>query len=100
MPAESKDTPSYTSEAFLRGMKYSMAGFMQQCIERYTELTKIAPDKIKAAATPGLDDSSMLPEDWETKGELSGEAAKIVMKIIYAARFYRWDLPQSINYLA
>ena len=46
----------------------------------------------------GMDDNMFKPNEWVEKGELSGDAAKIIMKILYGARFYRWDLIRDINY--
>ena len=70
----------------VRGMRYEMLGFMQQCVER-------------SVATPGIDDRSFGVEDWTESGRLAPIAAK-VMEILYAARTYRFDLLHSVNSLA
>ena len=81
-------------------MQYSADGYMQQCVDRYLEHTGMQAKDSKFAETPGMDDNMFKPNEWIDKGELSGDAAKIIMKILYGARFYRWDLIRDINYLA
>ncbi len=51
------------------------------------ELAKLARDKLKSVATPSIDDHQISPEDFEEKGDLASCAAKIVMKVLYGARF-------------
>ena len=50
--------------------------------------------------TPTLDETAFSTADWETKGELAGVCAKIVMKVLFMARFYRYDLLFAVNSLA
>ena len=75
-----------------------MIGFLVQCIEKYLELAKLAKDKLKPVATPSIDDHQISPEDFEEKGDLASCATKIVMKILYGARWksvcsrYRYEV--------
>ena len=46
------------------------------------------------------DGYSLLPEVDEKEGELSGVAASVLMKLLYGARFARWDLLKAINLLS
>ena len=58
----------------------------------YGELAKIHPNSLKKVATPGMDDHQLKPEDFETEGSLSLDAAKIIMKALYGARLVRFEL--------
>ena len=69
-----------------------MFGFFRQCVEVYCELAKVDPSTLKKVATPGLDDHQLKPEDFETEGLLSKDAAKIIMKALYGARLVRYEL--------
>ena len=51
-------------------------------------------------ATPCIDDHDIPPEDFEAKGELSAQAAKIVLKALYMARMSRLDCLWTVNVLA
>ena len=84
----------------VNGIEYSAKGYMQQCVDRYLELAKKTDKDLKRAETPGMDDSSFMPNEFIEKGKLTVDAAKIVMKILYGARVSRWDLLQTVNYLA
>ena len=76
----------------IRAIRYDMTGFLVQCIDKYLELAKLAKDKLKPVATPSIDDHQISPEDFEERGDLASCAAKIVMKVLYGARFLRYDL--------
>ena len=77
-----------------------MHGHVEQTVERYLELSKKSKDSLKYVATPALDDHQLTSEDFETKGELSAEAARIVLKALYVARMNRMDVLWSVNSLA
>ena len=47
---------------------------------------------MRKAATPGLDDHQLKPEDFETEGELLVDATQIIMKALYGARLVRFEL--------
>ena len=76
----------------VRAIRYNMFGFFRQCVEVYCELAKVDPNTLKKVATPGLDDHQLKPEDFETEGLLSKDAAKIIMKALYGARLVRYEL--------
>ena len=61
----------------MAGIQYEMSGFMEQCVERYLELAGVTADKLRPAATPGLDDHSFTEEDWQLPGELAAIAASV-----------------------
>ena len=50
--------------------------------------------------TPHLDESKITPDMTTSKGALSAVAAKIVLKFLYSARFYRYDTLYAVNWLA
>ena len=61
-------------------------------MEVYCDLAGIKADSLKKVATPGMDDHQLKPEDFETEGSLSKDAAKIIMKALYGARLVRFEL--------
>ena len=72
--------------------EYRMVGAADSCIERYVELVKIDVKTLKKVATPCMDDHIIPPEDFTTKGRLSKEASKIVLKALYLSRLARPEL--------
>ena len=60
-------------------------------VERYVDLANVSIESLKPVATPGLDDHSCTPDDWTTAGNLAPIAARVIMKILYAARMYTFD---------
>ena len=60
----------------------------------------MASSTLKKVSTPCLDDHQIPPEDFEAKGELAKDAAKIVLKVLYLARVGRPDLYWTVNSLA
>ena len=79
---------------------YDMSGHVEGCIERYLELSRKDRSSLKKVATPCIDDHLLSPEDFETKGVLKNECARIVLKVLYLARQARPDLLWSVNSLA
>ena len=69
-----------------------MFGFFAQCVEVYCDLAKIHPNTLRKVATPGMDDHLLKPEDFEQLGNLSTDAAKIIMKALYGSRLVRYEL--------
>ena len=77
-----------------------MDGFAQQCVDRYLELSSSKVEDLKPVPTPTLDEHSFTEQDHETRGALAPVCAKIVMKILFMARFYRYDLLYAVNHLS
>ena len=69
----------------VRGVRYGMEGFVEQCVDRYLELTGLARSSLRRCFAPGLEDAAFTQEDYETTGQLAGQASKVIMKILYAA---------------
>jgi hypothetical protein len=78
---------------------YDMAEFLQSCVERYLELAKKTANTLRKVATPFIEAATEENED-EPKGELQPIAARILMKILFAARMARYDLLRPTCYLA
>ena len=77
-----------------------MTGFSEQCVEKYCELANVDINTLKPTWTPYLDDNKVTPDMQTTKGELQAVAARIVLKFLYSARFYRYDILYCVNWLA
>ena len=69
-----------------------MFGFVRQDVEVYCDLAGVTQASLRKVATPGMDDHLLTPEDFETVGHLSLDAAKIIMKALYGARLVRYEL--------
>ena len=76
----------------VRAIRYNMFGFFRQCVEVYCELANVKAESLRNVATPGLDAHQLKPEDFEEEGNLSKDAAKIIMKALYGARLVRFEL--------
>ena len=77
-----------------------MTGSAASCVDRYLELSGFKRESLKQVATPCIDDHLIDPKDFETKGELTAVAAKMVLKALYLARLARPDLLWTVNTLA
>ena len=62
--------------------------------ELYEELSG---RKLKPAASPFVNDGSLTVNDWESRGSLSHQASRILMKILWCARLCRPDLSKAIS---
>ena len=99
----------------VRVMEYNMEDFLRSCVARYQELTGV--QYLRRATTPFLpepsspDFSGGYPADEEiaaaetalaeaSVSELPSYAAKVLMKVLYAARYARFDLLRAVCYLA
>jgi hypothetical protein len=76
----------------VKAIRYNMFGFFRQVVEVECELANVKPETLRQVATPGMDDHQLKPEDFETEGNLSKDAAKIIMKALYGARLVRFEL--------
>lgn len=73
---------------------------MEQCLERYIELSKISRAQLKFAATPSLGEKGLKDEDYDNPGEVSRIAARVLMNLLYAAGMFRFDFLQPVMSLA
>ena len=79
-------------DAKIPGVRYDMHGFFEQCIELYCTLAGKKRSQLHKVKTQSIDDHNIPPEDFEETGQLAGDAAKIVMKMLYGARLVRYDI--------
>jgi hypothetical protein len=80
--------------------QYEMQGHAEQCVERYIALTGHDVESLLPVSTPCMDDHQFRPDELVAKGEISDNAARIVFKCLYLARFGRPDTLWSVSFLA
>ena len=68
--------------------------------KRYLELAKVDRKTLRPVATPNLDDHQIPPIEFETKGNLSAIASRVVLKVLLTARLTRPDVLWTVNNLA
>ena len=97
-----KETLSATksNDEALPSVEYEMSGYLEQRVELYLELADCEEHSLRFAPTPSLDDNALQDEDLKVAGKLGSHAAKILMKILYAARMCRYDLLSTVCSLA
>ena len=77
-----------------------MSSFVAQCVSSYLELTGSPVTKLSAnTATPFIDEANAFMKE-EPEGVLSNIALKVLMKILYVARYCRPDLLRATCSLA
>ena len=59
-------------------------------VEKYLQFSCKKESDLKTVQIPSIDDHQILLEDFESKGSLSNDAARIVMKAIYGMRFVKY----------
>ena len=79
-------------------LSWNMEDFVGQTVQVYKDLTGVS--KLKQASTPFLPDGAVTPLDDEERGELEGQASKILMKALWLARLARPDILKPICNLA
>ena len=70
-----------------------MKEFIENSCELYEELSG---RKLKPASSEFVNDGSLTVNDWESRGSLSHQASRILMKILWCARLCRPDLSKAI----
>ena len=81
---------------------YDMSSFLQQAVDRYKELIGPEWHHLKKVSAPFYDDKIARPTDAEAepKGKLAPIASRVLMKLLFAARMARFDLPRAVQGLA
>ena len=81
---------------------YDMKPFLQSCVDRYIQLAGKDAQSLKKVTTPFHEERIARPvaDEKETKGVLAPIAARILMKILFAARMARFDLLRAVQGLA
>ena len=78
----------------VRTLTCCMAGFLKQCVDKYLELSGKDTASLRKAATPFVEETAAgAPNaggegeaELAPKGQLAGIAARVLMKVLYAAR--------------
>ena len=81
-------------------MYFDMRPYAAQTIEFYCELCGIELKALKHVTSPALPESIMLEEEASEQGALSGNAAKVLMRLLWLARLSRPDLAFIVGRLA
>ena len=83
-------------------MTYDMQPFLQSCIDRCQALAGKDAKPLKQVSTPFHEEKIARPLEGESepKGALAPIAARVLMKILFAARMARYDLPRAVQGLA
>ena len=102
----------------VRVMEYNMEEFLRSCVDRYRELTgvqvmrKATTPFLAEPSAPDFSDGYAAPTNEEAQAaearlkeassgqHLESYAAKVLMKVLYAARYARFDLLRAVCYLA
>ena len=74
-------------------VEFDMVDFIQSSCDFYVEL---AGKPLKEASSPYLPEGSLPLTEWESRGELSGTASRVLMKILWCARLCRPDIQKAI----
>ena len=96
-----------------------MESFLDSCVEKFCHLAQYKRADLKPATTPFIDEAKAQKEQLAElakeedraaksgeepktldRGELSDDAARILMKLLYGARLARYDLLRAIGHLA
>ena len=92
LPTAKQDVSKRSAGIPVRSIAYDMRGFFQQVVDKYLQFSGKKETDLKSVQTPSIDDHQIPPEDIESKGSLSNDAARIVMKALYGARFVKYNL--------
>ena len=83
-------------------VEYDMSDFLKSCVDAYCELAKVSVSSLSKVSTPFIGSKVARPvvNEEEPKGRLQTIAAKVLMKILFAARMARYDLLRATQSLA
>jgi hypothetical protein len=81
-----------------KAMVFNMSDYAAQCAELYVGLP--GAKKLKHASTPFVPEGSLVASDDDEKGELAGNACRVLMKCLWLGRLARPDLVKPIGDLA
>ena len=81
---------------------YDMEPFLKSCVDRYVTLAGRDAKPLKHVSTPLHEERIARPvaDEKETKGVLAPIAARVLMKVLFAARMARFDLLRAVQGLA
>ena len=80
-------------------MTYDMKPFLELCVRRYVDLAGKHAKPLKVVSTPFHDERIARPvtNETEAKGVLAPIAARVLLKILFAARMTRFDLLRAVQ---
>ena len=83
-------------------VEYDMSDFLKSCVDAYCELAKVNVSSLSKVSTPFFGSKVARPviSEEEPKGRLQPVAAKVFMKILFAARMARYDLLRATQSIA
>ncbi len=82
-------------------MEYDMCEFLQQCVDKYRDLAGPHAAQLTKVTTPFCSDAQLdALRDIPGEGVLAPVAARVLMKVLYAARLCRPDLLYAVTMLA
>ena len=87
--------PGAPSVKKVRVINYDMCSYVEQSLEAYEELAGDDFKPYRKSSTPFVADDDDWPED-DKEGVLAPIALKVVMKVLYCARFARPDILRAI----
>ena len=89
-------------EVLTEGSEKLFAFAMPDYVKSACELHEAMPGskKLKPAPTPFVNEGSLVPDDDESRGELTDNASRVLMKCLWVARLARPDLLKPITALA
>ena len=75
-------------------MQFGIEDLAETACKAYEEMSGCM---LKLASTPCLLEGSLVDSDFEMRGNMAGEASRILMKILWGARLARPDLMERIS---